>query len=159
MRQIFVRLLIAGCICCNGYFGAAQEVTVDESDISFDILKWHYHHYPNSTMSAWKIVDQGAYYKADFVFNGFDVVTIYSSEGKVLVERIDMAKNVPISLIHHLDGIYEKYKVKEFDKITDFTNETVYYEMNIKSKEVGEETLNFDEHLIPVDFNLISKAN
>ncbi|WP_421894238.1 hypothetical protein [Marinoscillum sp.] len=132
---------------------------VNESDISFDILKWHFHYYPKSETKQWINLGEDTY-TVSFVFESLDVSVVYDSRGKRIEERVDVTNNIPVSLVYHLDDHYEKYKVTRFEKVTKFKQDnSVGYEMKIKSKEKGDEQLYFDQNMVPIDFNLISKAD
>lgn len=157
MKDYFIKIAIGGLFFCFSFVCEAQKAVL-EDDVDFDILKWHFHHYPQSASKEWVLLGEQAY-RAKFDFEGREIVTIYTSDGKRLSEEIDMTKDIPLSVTYYLDDKYSKYKVSDFRKITSFSDELIYYKMDIKSKERGDETLSFDESLIPIDFALISKAN
>ena len=156
MKPNIVKLVIGAFLFGVASFSNAQVLT--EDDIGFEILKWHFHHYPQSERKQWNKVGEHAL-QAEFTFNNKDYKTTYLSDGVRLSEEMDMTKEVPVSITYYLDEKYDKYKVQSFRKITVFQDEQVYYAMSIKSKDKGDETLSFDEHLIPVDFALISSID
>lgn len=157
MKDYFIKIAMTGFIVGLSVIGNAQTL-VAEDDVSFEILKWHFHHYPQSVSKQWMSLGEQAY-RATFDFEGKEVSTVYHQNGKRLSEEVDLTKEIPLSITYYLDERYSKYKVNDFRKITSFSDELVYYKMELKSKEKGEESLSFDEHLIPVDFALISKAD
>ncbi len=156
MKPNFVKLVMAFFLFGVATFCNAQVLT--EDDIGFEILKWHFHHYPQSISKQWqKLGDQAI--QAEFTFNNKDYKTIYLLDGIRLSEEVDMTREVPVSIEYYLDEKYDKYKVQYFKKISVFKDEQIYYSMSVKTKDKGEETLSFDEHLIPVDFALISSID
>ncbi|MEQ8473427.1 MAG: hypothetical protein RIC35_19675 [Marinoscillum sp.] len=157
MKDYFIKIAMCSLFCCSSFFCEAQTVVL-EDEVAFEILKWHFHHYPKSTTKQWMSLGEQAY-RAEFAFDGKEVVTVYLSDGKRLSEEVNLTKDMPLSLTYYLEDKYSKYKVADFRKITNFSDEMVYYKMEVKSKEKGDETLSFDEDLIPIDFALISKAN
>lgn len=131
---------------------------VQEKDISFDILKWHFHHYPQSVSSGWK-KGENATRIAFFEHEGEEYKVVYKENGQRVSEEMDMIDRVPVSVIYYLDENYGKYKVNEFLKVTDFDTDDVHFRLEVKSKERGAEVLKFDENLILIDFTLLSKAD
>ncbi|VXD19841.1 hypothetical protein [Marinoscillum sp. 108] len=158
-RGYFIKLIIAVFFLVAISSTDTRAQLVSESDISFDILKWHFHHYPKSETKQW--LDSGEdTYTVSFVFESMDVSVVYDSRGKRIEERVDVSNSMPVSLVYHLDDQYEKYKVMRFEKVTKFKQDnSVGYEMKIRSKEKGDEQLYFDQNMVPIDFNLISKAD
>lgn len=152
MSRIIVIFLFSG----SAFLVKGQ--SMPESEISFDILKWHFHHYPNSVHSGWKKGDHDTRI-AFFQYQNDRYQVVYTTGGKRLVEEKDMIKEVPVSVSYYLDEKYTKYRIDEFVKVTDFTTDDIHYRLRVRSKENGDEVLNFDENLIPADFTLISKAD
>lgn len=159
MKGLIIKLIITGfsCFLFCGYLPAQQKV-ISEDDVSFEVLKWHFHYYPKSESLQWVELGEGLL-KSRVNFEGKIVSTIYNTSGRRLMEEVDLTNDVPVTITYYLDDRYEKYKVQSFVKLTDFAQERVAYRMSVKSKERGVENLEFDENLIPVDFALVSKAN
>lgn len=139
----------------------SQDRAITEDDIGFEILKWHYHFYPNNSNSTWRIVGRGndELYRADFEFEEQEITAFYNSEGEIVSEEIDLRDKVPVSLIHYLDDLYPKYKITSFLKITTVTGnmeKTIVHELGVKDKEHGNFILRFDKDLIPFPDNLLT---
>lgn len=163
MKSVVVgKLLIAGFLLFYGNELRAQEKTFTEDAMSFEILKWHYHYYPNSSNNVWKQIGQGKnmLYRCDFQYKGDNISAYYKNGGTLVSEELDMKEKIPISLVHYLDDRYDKYKVVSFMKVSTFLSanqKEVVYEMDVRNKEHGTFTLNFDENLIPYPDNLLSE--
>lgn len=130
----------------------AQFHQIDEDDLDFTVLKWHYDLYPK-TVSVWEVlnIDGVESYRAKFNFKGYPVSAIYNSNGKLISEETDLTRNVPVSLVHYLDESFDKYKVLSFVRITDAESESVSFELEIKSKQKGVQIIVLEENLIPLD--------
>ncbi|RED92813.1 hypothetical protein [Marinoscillum furvescens] len=159
MSRLIRRLIISGfSFLLFSSVVYAQHTTISEDDVSFEILKWHFHYYPKSESLQWVELGEGLL-KAQVAFEGNVVSIIYNVSGKRLMEEVDLTDNIPVTVSYYLDERYEKYKVQSFIKYTDFSQDRIAYRMKLKSKQKGAEDLEFDENLIPVDFALVSKAN
>lgn len=156
MKGYFVKLLIVGCFF--GMVSMAEAQQMEEAEVPFEILKWHFNHYPNSESQSWQNLNDHALV-AEFTFKEGSYRTVYLMDGKRLSEEMDMTKNIPLSIQYYLDDKYGKYKVQNFTKVTNFSEEQTYYTMGLKTKANPEEKLSFDEHLIPIDFALISSID
>lgn len=156
MKGYFVKLVITGFLF--GIISVCDAQVIAEDDVSFEVLKWHFNHYPNSESQGWYQMSEVTL-RASFAFEGENYNVVYTSSGTRLSEELDMTKSVPLSVVYYLDDKYGKYKVQEFKRITNFNDEQIYYIMDVKSKDKGEERLSFDEHLIPVDFALVSSID
>ena len=159
MERLITKFLFFGLLAVGCLVSRAQVKEVSEDEISINILKWHFHHYPQSTSNVWKVINDGKLFESDFIFEDKAYYVTYSAKGKVLTEVVDLSDEVPVALLAQLDEQYEKYKVNNFERITNFADETIFYKLEIKSKENGQEELNFDKDLIPINFNVLSKAN
>lgn len=156
MKPNFVKLVMSALLFGTALFCNGQVLT--EDDIGFEMLKWHFHHYPHSVSKQWQKIGEHAM-QAEFTFNEKDYKTIYLLDGTRLSEEVDMTKDLPLSIEYYLDEKFGKYKVQSFKKVTVFKDEKLYYSMSLKTKDKEDETLSFDEHLIPVDFALISSID
>ncbi len=140
----------------------SQVSDIVEDDIDFKLLKWHYSKYPKTT-AMWKVLKvqgQPDVYQANFVFQSYQTIVLYTHEGEIIEEEVDLSSNVPVSILAYLDDFYLKYKVNSYVRITDFKSDSeVTYEMKIKSKERGVELIEFDSNLIPIDNDLVSRSN
>lgn len=156
MKPYFVKLVIAVFFFGVASLSEAQVITEDEVD--FQILKWHFHYYPNSETVKWQKMGDHAL-QVSFGFEEKIFNTVYLTDGTRMSEEVDLTKEVPVSVQYYLDEKYGKYKVQEFKKVTSFKDDQIYYAMSLRTKDQGEESLSFDEHLIPVDFALISSID
>ena len=158
MLQKFGVSVIVCIIVGASQFVSAQSRVVLEDELSLEVLKWHYFRYPKSVVSQWSIVEreEAPLFEGVFEFGGYETVAVYDAEGIIVEERLEMENSVPISLVHYLDDIYSKYKITSFLKIEDFVKSEVKYQMALKSKEKGEEVIEFDKNLIPFESNLVS---
>lgn len=130
----------------------AQTVSVLEDELSIDVLKWHYSRYPNSQANRWTaMVDKGEIH-VTFEFGGNIISAVYDNKGKIKQEKVDLATSIPVSLVHELDEEFanDKYKVTQFVRTTNFSDNSKIYEMEIKSKAQGLVSRKFDSDLIPL---------
>lgn len=156
MKSYFVKLVIVMLLLGVSRIGDAQ--IINEDEVGLQVLKWHFYHYPNSETLKWKRLEENSL-QVDFIFEEKNHQVIYLADGIKSIEKIDLSNDVPISVQYYLDEKYGKYKVQDFVRITDFEDDQMYYLMSLKVKDKGVETLSFDEHLIPVDFTLISSID
>lgn len=132
-----------------------SQSAITEDQVDFNILKWHFHHYPKSTTQQWYDMGEGVL-KAEFTFNDLPVSTTYNSAGKRIDEQMDITKEVPVSVSFYLDERYEKYKVQQFVKSVNFTTKEVRHILELRTKNQGIVFLKFDENLVPIESELIS---
>ncbi len=118
---------------------AAQEVTEDE--LSVTVLKWFYNHYQNPEFPTWELVKSESneeLFKVSFAYNGDDYVAIYDKNGKRAYENIIYDKKQrPVSLIDFAETNYDKFKVLDIKKHTNFeygarSSEDTNYELVVK---------------------------
>lgn len=137
---------------CLNLLAACQVRELQEEDLDFNILKWHYNHYPK-TLVSWEHLksNDSEVLRAEFIFKGYPTIAFYTSNGELISEEVDLSKNVPVSILHYLDETYEKYRVISFLRITDVKTANVSFQLEIKSKKEGYRIIGFDDHLIPKD--------
>lgn len=133
---------------------ASAQQTILEDDVSFNILKWHFHHYPQSTTSQWYALGEGLL-KVECVFGNNQISVLYNPKGNRLTEEVDMTKSLPVSIEYLLDEKYEKYKIQDFIKVTNFESEMIIYNLTVKTKERGVINMKFDEHFVAIDDNML----
>lgn len=157
MGHYFAKIIISGILLLCMWPLGAQERVVDETEISFTILKWHFHHYPMSETEKWIVA--GDTYRVYCVKDGVELVVDYNESGNRLKETADLTREIPVTLTYYLDNKYSKYKIQLFERKTDFRDDSVKYEMLVKSKERGDELLHFDGDLIPIGDKLITTTH
>jgi hypothetical protein len=135
---------------------------IAEDDIDFTLLKWHYSKYPKTT-STWrvlKISGEADVYQANFVFESYSTIVLYTAKGAIIEEEVNLSENVPVSILAYLDDLYSKYKVTSFiRKINYKAKNEVIFTVELKSKEKGIERIDFDYNLIPLNSHLVSESN
>ncbi len=158
LRKFGISLIV--CILVGAsQFAVGQARVITEDELGIELLKWHYTRYPKSVASQWSVIEgrgEAPLYEGVFSFGGYETVAVYDSEGVIIEEQVEMKDAVPVSLLHYLDDIYSKYKITSFLKKEDFIKSEVKYQMALKSKEKGEEVIEFDKNLIPFESNLVS---
>jgi hypothetical protein len=160
LRKFGISLIV--CILAGAsQIVVGQSRVVAEDELGMEVLKWHYTRYPKSIVSKWTVEEKGGtrFFEGVFNFGGYETVAVYNERGVIVEERIEMENNVPVSLVHYLDDIYSKYKITSFLRKEDFVKSEVKYQMALKSKEKGEEMIEFDKNLIPFESNLVSGSN
>lgn len=149
MKIAFVAILIFG---VESVFSQSP---LTEDQVDFNVLKWHFHHYPKSITQQWSDLGEGVL-KADFTFNDQTVSTTYTSSGKRVEEQIDISKDVPVSVTFYLNERYDKYKVLQFVRVTNFATKEIRHSLQLRTKNQGDIFLRFDENLVPIETELIS---
>lgn len=155
-------ILTIACLLVTGL--RAQEISVSEDEISFEILKWHYSNYPKNEANVWKVlkVDGTDFYRVNFKFEDRNYQAEYNENGDLTHEVIDMEDEVPVSITSELE-VYEKYKIDTFQKISNMKEARVVYKLEVKVKSEGRKVHWYDENYIEMpntDFtHFISNLN
>ena len=118
--KIAMIVLVLGIVSTN----QVNAQTISEDELSITVLKWFYNHYDNPVLPTWEKVASESneeMYKVSFGYNGDDYVAIYSKNGKRAYENIVYNKKQrPVSLIDFAETNYEKFKVLDIVKHTNF---------------------------------------
>lgn len=128
-----------------------QDIAVEESSLDFTIVKWHYTYYPKSVTESWILTaDQkgNQVFRVRFSFEGYGYEVTYTPDGARIDEIQFLEKNIPVSISHMVEDNYAKPKIRSFQRFSDFKNEEVSFEMEIRTKDKGDLKLFFDESLI-----------
>ena len=155
-RNILVFLILTTAISAF-----AQDEIIPEESIDFSIKKWFYSQYPKSTEVVWSKVGSAAteeIVQVKFYFEEQNLIVVYNVEGIRILETREI-KDAPISLINHIYDNYEKAKIKSIKKRVDFLSDRITYEMDVKSKAKGLESLTFDEEFNLMVSDSISSSN
>lgn len=139
----------------------AQDEIIPEENIDFTITKWFYSQYPKSTKVIWSKVNSATTkerVQVKFYFEEQNMSAIYNVDGVRILETREV-KQTPISLVNHIYENYEKAKIRSVKKKVDFTSDRITYEMNVKSKSKGLESLVFDEEFQLVATFPVSSSN
>ncbi len=138
----------------------SQQQNVSESEIDFSVIKWHYHEYPKSSNVVWNIFvspEKETVYRASFEFKGREMTACYDESGELLTEYEHLDDELPISIQYYLEGEYRKYKVISFVKQTDFSTQDIWYTLQVKTKDQGEQQIELDKNLIPFKTELLTR--
>ncbi len=149
LKRFFPVFVFSLCLIANA---SAQKV--EEEDLSFDFLKWHYVKYPGAEAKQWtKIKKDGAdFVYVEFSFEGQDYSVTYTADGQRTKERVKYAKkDIPSSASEFLGEKFagEKFKVDEFEQLNLFEGSKQidsFYLMEVK--------VNKDEYILYFDDNL-----
>lgn len=144
-------IIILFTVILNFHYSFGQ-IEIEENDVDFNILKWHFHNYPNSQTIQWFEMGEGSY-KVVFNFNDSKISTYYMPDGHILSEITDLTDQIPQTLLFYAEERYPKSKILEYAKHIDFTINKTYYQLFLKLKDKKSILLRFDENLTPISSN------
>lgn len=140
LNTIFIIFLL---LTCTIYCSAQTEIT--EEEVSFNVVKWFYNHYPNAQETSWLQLNEGKEFHVTFLFEEKQYESIYSLTGKKIQEIVYL-ESTPINIMNELYDRFGQFKIKSVVKKTSFPSKDVIYLTKIKSKGKKEQEIAFDEN-------------
>lgn len=151
-KVLLVTMLLSLAIVSWGQVSYLQE-----NEIEFDILHWHYDKYNNAESDQWykTVVDGKTYFGVSFVYEDQQYKTLYDDKGRIISEKKIMStKDLPVEIKKVLDYRIVKYKVKDYviETLFEYKNPIeTHHRVDARTKTGGQVLLWFNE-----DYDVIS---
>lgn len=124
---------------------------ISEEQVPVKVIAKHYGANEGLNTTMWSLQEEAGenYYLADFQLDGTSRKIKYNLNGKPICEAL-ILKDAPADLIAYLDQQYLKPKVVEFREINNLITKEKIFQVVLKTKNLGEFMLEFDNQLTPL---------